>query len=380
MKKQFIMMVLCAIALTLVFGATTFAADTYQLAIKGEKGKILKFTGDMGGALGFNLDGLPFPNAKMSGENIAAKMRVEAYFDTQDVSDTGTTFLIKLLVKNITLGNLLQLPDIGGMSKNAQPEMLLELSPQGGINNIEVHNLNLPGAAGGAMKGLIPGLDGMGMDLTSLDSILPMITGLIPPILPEDPVAVGDTWVQKVAQENMPMPIFPKLEVSYRLVSVDDDKAHLEFKCDGDYDAGFLNSFLSMMPQIPMGEDVMAIKNVDLKMKWNLAGAMDHLIGLGTIGNMDMSGKISIKGGAKIEFTHPDNTKEPWNPKLNGDVDLTGSLKYEGTVTRETLNELFPPAEPEAVEEEAPAAPAKPAPKKSAKPAKKPAPKPKAKK
>ncbi len=380
MKKRNRMMVLCAMALTLAFGVTAYAADAYQLAIKGEKGKILKFSGEMGGALGFNLDGLPFPNAKMSGENIAAKMKVEAYLDTQDVSDSGPTFLIKLLVKNITLGNLLQLPDLGGMSKDRQPEILLDLSPQGGINNIEVHNLNLPGAAGGGMKGMIPGLDGMGMDLSSLDSILPMITGLIPPILPADPVAVGDTWVQNVAQDNMPMPIFPKLEVSYKLASVENDKAHLEFKCDGDYDAGFLNSFLSMMPQIPMGEDVMSIKNVDLKMKWNLAGTMVHLIGPGTIENLDMSGKISIKGGAKIEFTHPDNTTAPWDPKLNGDVDLTGALKYEGTVTREALNELFPPAEEETVEEEAPAAPAKPAPKKSAKPVKKPAAKTKAKK
>jgi len=340
------------------------AADTYQLAIKGEKGKIMKFSADMGGALNFNLDGLPVPNSKMTGENLAAKLSVDAYLDTLDAKEDGTTFLTKLMIKNITLGNLLQLSDLGGIGKGKSPEVQIELSPEGGISAIEVHNLEMPGGAGGAggMANMIPGLDSMGMNLTSLDTILPIITGLIPPIFPKDPVAVGDTWVQKVSDDSSPMPIFPKLVMKYKLVSVENDKAHIEFTSDGDYNADFLNNFLSMIPEIPMGSDVMQIKNVDLKMKWKMEGTMDFQIGPGIIEKMDMGGTINIKGGAKIMFTHADKTTTPWEPKFTGSLDLIEGLNYGGEVTREELEMIFPApveAEPEEVEPPAPAAPAK---------------------
>jgi hypothetical protein len=361
--------ILLSIAVVLcVAGVTARAADTYQLAIKGEKGKVMKFTADAGGTLNFVLDGL-IPNSKISGENLAAKLSIDTYFDTLDAKEDGTTFLVKLMVKNITLGNLLQLPDLGGIGKGKSPEMKLDLSPEGAISNVEVRNLGMPGAAGGGggLGGLIPGLDSMGMNLTSLDSILPMITGLIPPIFPKDPVAIGDTWVQKASDDSTAMPIFPKLVVKYKLVSVENDKAHIEMTMDGDYNADFLNNFLAMIPEMPMGTDTMAIKKVDLKMDWKLAGTMDFLIGPGVIEKMDMGGKVNINGGAKIMLTHADKTTTPWEPKLNGTLDLTGGLNYGGTIARADYETIFPAPEPEITEDAVPAAPAKAAKKPAAK-------------
>jgi hypothetical protein len=324
--------------------AKSLAADSYQLSIKGEKGEIKKFSADVAGTLNLNLDGLPVPNSKISGENIAAKISLDTYFDTLEASGGGTKFLIKLMMKNLTLGGLLQIPDLGGIGKGKAPEIELDISPQGGIDGVQVHNLNLSagGGEGGGMKNMIPGLDSLG-GMDSLDTILPMITGMIPPIFPKDPVAVGDTWVQKVSDENNPMPIFPKIVVNYKLVSVENDKAHIEFTTDGDYNADFLNNFLSMIPEIPMGTDNMTINNVDLKMKWKMDGTMDFLIGPGVIDNMDIGGNIKIKGGAKITFKHPDETTTLWEPKLDGSVDLNAGLKYEGAVTRDVLDSVFPP-------------------------------------
>lgn len=303
MVKKVCVNIFFAIVFLLVSSFTAFSQDSYTLAIKSEKGKIMKFSNDLGGTLNFTLDELPIPNSKLTGENLAAKINIDTYLDTIDANDKDTKFLIKLMVKNITLGGLLQLPDLGGISAGKAPEIELDLSPQGGIDGIQVRNLGLAaGGDGGAMKNMIPGMDNMGMDLTSLDSILPMITGLIPPIFPKDPVAVGDTWVQKVSDDNNPMPIFPKLVVNYKLVSVENNKAHIEFTTDGDYNADFLNNFLSMIPEIPMGSDNMTIKNIDLKMKWKMDGTMDFLIDQGTIEKMEVGGTIRIKGGRENQL------------------------------------------------------------------------------
>lgn len=319
----------------------------YTLKIKGTMGQITKFAVDMGGSLAFDLEGLPVPGATMKAENLAAGLTLDAYFDTKDVTEEGATFVVKGTIKNIILGGLLQLPDMGGVGKGPAPELQMEIAPNGGINDIEVHNLQMPGAMGNMMKGAVPGMDGMGMDFSSLDAILPIIVGLIPPIFPDEPIMVGDTWVRKISQDDMPMPIFPIFEFNYKLVSVENGVAHIEYTTVGEYDAGFINSFLSMLPEIPMGSDVMTIDGLDLKMKWDIAGTIDLQIEKGLIENLNAKGKIAIKGGGKITFTHPDGNSDKWEPKLIVGVDLTGGMKYDSNVSRAEFNQLFPPPEEE---------------------------------
>ncbi|HOX29240.1 MAG TPA: hypothetical protein PLQ76_08825 [bacterium] len=363
MKSTLRGIVVC-LTLILFSAVSATAADTYKLELKGEKGRIMKYTASAGGALDFNLDGLPFPGAKMSGENIAAKINAEAYLDTLVVKKEGASYLVKGTLKNIILGNLLQLPDLGGISKDAAPQLKLDLSPEGALSGLEIKNFTLPGGAGDGMKNALPGLGNMGMDLSNLDSLLPMLTALIPPLFPSDPVAIGDSWVQKPNKDSMPLPIFPILEMKYKLASVDNGVAHIEFTSVGDYDAGFLNGFLAMLPEMPMGDDVMKISKIDLKMNWDLSGTMDLLLEPGILSSVNAKGVVKIDGGGEVKFTHPDGSSEEWLPKLNGKVALDGAVKYEGNIKRAELDELFPPAEKKAPEA------AKPAAKKSAKPAK----------
>jgi hypothetical protein len=352
MKLTRITAAFAALATAAAVCSQALAQQTYDLKIKGTPGVITKYEASVGGALSFDLNGLPMPNAKMSGENLAVKINLDAYMDTQDAYDGGTVFLAKAMIKNVILGGLLQLPDIGGIGAGAAPELLLDISPQGGINNIEARNLSLPGGAGNMLGGMMPGMGNTGMDLTSLDTILPIITGLIPPILPKGPVAVGDTWVQKVSQDDMPMPIFPILEMRYKLLSVNNGVAVMEFASTGDYDAGFLNNFLSMIPEIPMGDDVMSIGKIDLKMKWEIKGGLSLAVDSGTIQDMSADSKVTVKGGAKINFTKPDGAKEKWEPEAKVNLTLNGTLKNAGEVSREQFEELFPAPAEEAEDEE----------------------------
>jgi hypothetical protein len=351
-KRAFLMFFALAVAIAAFAGGALAQSGPVMLQIKAEQGKILKYSATAGGSLSFNLDGLPFPGAKMTGDNIAASITIDSYFDAQDSADEGTTFVVRGLVKNIILGGLLQISDLGGIGSGPSPSLTVEIAPTGAIGNVQVQNLQMPGGAGGLMKGAIPGMNGMGMDMTSLDTILPIIVGLIPPIFPTQTVSVGDTWSQKVSQEDMPMPIFPIFEFKYKLVSIENGIANIGFTSVGNYDAGFLNNFLSMIPEIPMGTDVMNIKKIDLKMKWDLSGAIALDVAKSLIMDMNMTGTIAVKGDAGIAFTHTDGNVENWPPKLDVSVKLNGGMKYEGEVTRADLDQLFPPP---AEEEEAPA-------------------------
>ncbi|HOO57238.1 MAG TPA: hypothetical protein PLN69_10470 [bacterium] len=344
-KARKIFVALFAVLIALV--SVAHAQESVVLKIKGQEGQILKYSGNVGGSLTFELDSLPFPGSKLSGENISVRVVADTYFDTTDAGDFGSSYIMKGMIRNIILGELLQLSEIGGIGSKSAPEFGIELAPNGAISNLEVLNFEIPESAGGFMQNALPGMDTMGMDLSSLDTILPIITGLIPPMFPDDPVMPGDTWTQSISQEDMPMPIFPILKFEYKLVSIEQGIANMEFIAVGDYDAGFLNNFLSMLPEIPMGEDIMTIDNVDLKMKWDLKGTMSLEIEPGTIEALDIKGKVALKGDANMTFTHPDGSSDKWKPSMQGSVSLDGALKYEGDVTREELDVLFPPQEDE---------------------------------
>lgn len=328
----------------------TSAQETVTLEIKGQQGRVMKYKMSGGGALNFVLDGFPVPNSKISGENIVADAAIDAYFDTLEVEDDYISYSVKAVIDNVTLGGLMQLPGMDGLG--GAPELMLELNPQGGIENIEVHNLKLPG--GDMLKNMLPGMDNTGMDVTSLDSIMPIIIGLIPPIFPEGPVAIGDKWVQKTNTAEMPLPIFPIFEFRYKLDAVENGIAKIIFRSVGDYDAGFINNFLSMLPQIPMGDDEMSVDHVDLKLTWDLQGTMDFDIEKGQILKIGTDGTVNLNASGDLTFTHADGNTEPWKPVITGDIKVHGGLNYVEDMTREDYETMFPPAADEgATEEEA---------------------------
>jgi hypothetical protein len=96
------------------FAVSAAAQDTVTLAIKGEKGKVRQYSIEMGGTLGFVLDGLPIPNSKITAENLQASLAMDTYFDTLDVQEEYLGFDVKMLPKEILLGGLMQLPNISG--------------------------------------------------------------------------------------------------------------------------------------------------------------------------------------------------------------------------------------------------------------------------
>lgn len=79
-------------------------------------------------------------------------------------------------------------------------------------------------------------------------------------------------------------------------------------------------------------------------------------------------GLLESRGGAKINFKHPDESNTPWEPKLDGSLDLTGGMTYAGTVARSEYETIFPPdKDEEEAAKPAPAPKAKPAAKKTTK-------------
>jgi hypothetical protein len=232
---------------------------------------------------------------------------------------------------------------------------MIEMSPQIGVQNIEVVNLGMPGFGGDMMKNMMPGGGGdMGVDFASLDAILPMIISLLPPVFPEGPVAVGDKWSQKPSEEDMPLPIFPVVEIRYMLDSIDGTMANIKFKSKGDYDAEMLKSFLSMVPEIPMGEDEMTIDDIDILVTWDVGGVMTFDIEKGLVMDVQTDGVIDMNAGASLTFMHPDGTAEPWAPALKANLQMNTAIKYAGEVPRDEFEILFPPRleEESEVEEE----------------------------
>lgn len=351
MTKSKAFMLPAAVVITLFFAVGAIAQETVTLAIKGTPGKILKYKAEVGGSLSFNLESLPLPNSSMTGDNLMASVTAEAYFDTIEATDDYNNYEVRLMMGDLILGGLLQLPDFSGEGKI--PTLNMDITPQGAIENIQVSDFEMPGGGGDMLKGMIPGMDSMGLDLTSMDTIMPMITGLIPPMFPTTPVAVGDKWAQKISEENMPMPIFPIFEFRYKLDSIEDGVARIKYRTKGDYDAAFLNNFLAMMPEIPMGDDTMSIDKVDLVASWDISGIMHYLVDEGLIKDMKSEGAMEIKGGGSLTFTHPDGSAEPWNPALKANVNLNMNLDYLGEVERAAFEELFPPPPPPEEEEDA---------------------------
>ncbi len=346
MRRKGIVVLLTFCVAIMVFAVGATAQETIKIAIKGKTGQILHYEVEMGGTLSFDLKSLPLPNSNMTGENLMAEISADAYFDTIDATEDYTSYEMRLMMKKLVLGGLLQLPDSGMSGKT--PTVDMDITPQGAIENIQVSDMAMPG--GDMLKGMLPGMDDMGLDLTSMDTIMPMITGLLPPMFPTGPVAIGDKWAQKISKEDMPMPIFPVLEFRYKLESIEDGVAKIKFRTKGDYDAGFLNNFLAMLPEIPMGEDQMSIDKVDLVVNWDISGIMHFVIADGLIMDMKTEGVVDIKGGGSLTFTHPDGSTEPWNPALTANLKLNTNMNYLGEVDRAAFEELFPPMLPEGEE------------------------------
>jgi len=153
------------------------AADTYQLAIKGER-QDSKIHHRSRGTVNFNLDGLP-SELEISGENLAAKMTVDTYWTrstrkmTDDVSHKNE-------MNNVTLGIFCNCRTSAlGLGMGKAPDLQIELTPQAesaaSRSTISISQSRRGGGRGRRNEN--PGLDSLGLNASSMGTILPIITG-----------------------------------------------------------------------------------------------------------------------------------------------------------------------------------------------------------
>lgn len=337
-------------ALFLFAASATNAQSKVALKIKAEQGKIVLYKLKAGGTVNLDLKQLPFPGATVKADNINAAAGLALYFDTISVEDGAATYDFKVNMDSITLGKLLQLTGLTPPGAAAVSGQMV-VSPSGKIQDVKIDKMDqlskmAPGGGGGFLQGL-------GMDLGSMgpEMILPMAVGIMPAILPDGEIAVGDTWQQKLQTEEAPIPFLPEVTFDFKLESVEGDMATISFTTVGTFDASFLKGFLSMIPEIPMGENIMSIKDIGLIVPWDVKGTMLFNVREGRFENVKADMKTTVTGNAKIKFTLPDGSKENWDPDLKVDVLADVTMEYGGAVDREEYMALFPPPEEEPAEE-----------------------------
>lgn len=347
MKKKILFAL--AIAVCFALTATAQAQDRVLLKLNAEAGQILKYTMKMGGTVNFDLSEIPTPGSKIKGENLIASLDVAAYLDTLSFEDNMIAFDVKANLDGVTLGELLQITDLATPGAPCCHATLM-VTPQGKIEDLQIEESKgmsgmMPGGMGGMMSG-------MGMDMGDMgpEMLIPVLVTVLPDVFPETEVAVGESWTKKLLTEEAPIPFMPEVEFNFTLDSVEGDIANLSFSTVGTFDASFLKNFLAMIPEIPMGENIMAIKDINLVVPWDIKGKMTMNVAAGRCEAVEAAGTVGIDGGAKIKFTLPDQTKKPWEPTMKIDVAVDASLKFAGYVERDEYDALFPPPEEEETE------------------------------
>lgn len=358
---------LCVALLVAMISASALAQSEVTLKFKSEKGKIMKYNVLAGGSVSADMDQLPFPGSTLTAKNVKADISIDTFFKTNDATEDQILFNVRTKTDKVILGNLIKLGDLGDLTSAMNLDMTMSLGPNGKIASVEMNTPGLTALAGAAKGkgGGIPGMEGMGLDM-----VMPMLVSLLPPMFPDTPLKVGDKWTQEMNTKDFPLPILPKVAFDFTLDKVEGDVATISFVSTGKFDGAFLNNFLAMIPEIPLGEDSLKIQKINFVATWDTKGNMLFNVAEGRIENVTGHSDVVVDADGSVGFVHPDKTKETWTPKMNMQIGLDGKMAYQGTMTADEYDKLFPAP----VEEKPAPAPKKPAPKK------KPAAKPKTKK
>ena len=336
------------LALALLLCVQAAAQQKVKLEIKSEKGIMSEYLMSVGADIDMDLKELPFPKAKVKVEDLMAAAEIKMYFDTLGVENGEITYDVKAMLDRIKLGGLLGLDGLAMKSTMLSPKITMILAPTGKILELDFADMDVPTEN----MPKLPGLDNLGFGPGEMSTMIPMVVGLLPGIFPEEEVAVGGTWKQEISMDEMGMGgLFPRVPFEFTLKAVNNGVADIDVKTKGKYDGAILKTFLALIPEIPMGEDVFSIEDFDLLLNWDGAGTMKFDVNAGRILDLNLKTKAQVKLGLNANFSHPDESESAWD--ANGTVDLvvdTG-LKYVGTPNREDVEDMFAPPEDDGDEE-----------------------------
>lgn len=344
----------CTAALTLLFvilfAGAAAAQNKVKLEIKSGVGQTLQYEMRIKGNIAdMDLSELPFPKTKIKVQDLMAGLSLDLYFTTAAVEDGAFTFDVKGMVDKVVLGDLIKLDGLGFKTTDISPSIKMTMAPTGKITFLDVTTPDVPMDK----QPKIPGLDMLGLGGGDMSAMLPMLVEFIPALLPEGEIAPGETWSQEINFDSMGMgAMFPRVPFEFKLLGVNNGIADIEVKTKGSYNGEVLKSLLALFPEIPLGEDIVSIKDIKLLMEWDGTGTMKFAVAPGRIEDFSLSTNVNIHLGLKANFTHPDDTSTKWDAdgKIKAVVDM--GMTYKGAPTTEEINDIFGIGEEEPSEED----------------------------
>lgn len=333
---------LMALLMLAVIAMSTAAAaqQKVKLEIKSTKGELAQYTAQFGGVLDLDLMEMPFPHATTNIKNLEAMAELDLYFETLDVQEGNMTFDVKGVLDKVVLGGLLELDGLGFKSTMLSPQITMVLDGTGKIHDLDLAALALPDAGMPEMKGL----SNLGFSPRDIGSFMPMLIGLLPSILPAEEIPIGGGWSTEVNFDDMGLGgALPRVPFEFTLIGVKDGIADIEFKSASTYDGKVLKSFLAIIPELPMGKDIVKIQDVGLLVKWAGTGTMKFNVDAGRIEDMVMNTDMDVDLSWNVDFTHPDDSKEEWAADGKIKAKIKVGLKYAGAPSVEDVKNLFPP-------------------------------------
>jgi len=327
--------------LAFVFAVAPAAAQQVKLELKSKKGERMRYDVKLGGTLDMDLKELPLPRSDMKWTNAKVGGDIAVYLETLKVENGLMTFDLKANMDRLLLGGLIKLDGLGMKSTLISPHITMTVDPSIKIKTFDAGNLDIPTMPGGAAAPKLPGMDMLG---GGFGEIFGLMATMMPSLLPTEPVGVGSTWKKEINFDQMMGmgSMLPRVPFDFKLVSMDGDVANIAFSSKGKYDGAVLNTFLALIPEIPLGDDVLKIANVKLLVNWDGAGTMKFDVAQGRLTEAQMSTVYNIKIGATTTFKHPDDSTEDWNPDGTIKFVLDFEGKYAGEPSVDEIKTLFP--------------------------------------
>lgn len=324
--------------------ASASAQQKVKLELKSEKGELAQYTAQIGGVVNMELAEMPFPKAATNIKNLEAMAEIDLYLETLDEDQGMMTFDVKALLDRVLLGGLLEFDGLGFKTTMLSPKITMVMDGTGKIHELDLAELEIPSEGMPEIKGL----SNMGFSPRDMGSFMPMIVGLLPSVFPDEEVAVGGGWSKEVNFDEMGLGgALPRVPFEFKLLAVKDGVADIQVNSTGSYDGKVLKAFLAIIPEIPMGKDIIKIEDIKLLVKWTGAGLMKFDLNAGRILDMSMSTDVDMDLGWNVDFTHPDDSRDKWAADGKILMKMNMGLKYSGVPAREDINTLFPPAQPE---------------------------------
>lgn len=347
MKKR---PVVLALAFVFLFAAAANAQNKVKLEIKSAPDQTMQYEMKINGNItDMDLSELPFPKSKIKIQDLMAGLTLDLYFTTTVVEPEGITYDVKAMMDKVLLGDLIQLDGLGFKTTDISPAISLTLNSAGKVTFLDVAVPDIPMGK----QPSLPGLDMLGLGGGDMNAILPMLVQFIPALLPEGEIAVGETWKQEINFDSMGMgAMFPRVPFAFKLLAVNNGIADIEVKTKGSYNGEVLKTFLALFPEIPLGQDIVSIKDIKLLLDWDGTGTMKFAMGPGRIEDLQLSTNVNVQLGLKANFTHPDNTSSKWNADGTVKAVVDMGMTYKGAPTVQEINDVFGIGEDEPYEED----------------------------